>query len=225
MIGWWELAGVDVTVDDAPRHWLRTPASAVKPIETAPVQPPPAVAPATLEVLSNWLESPDNLAELGSVRLAAGGSTASGVMLITDMPDKDDLAAGSLLAGSAGRLFDGMLGAIGRDRESIYLAALAPGRPPTGKISATLEKELGAIARNHISLAKPRAVLAIGDATIRALTGMGLPAARGRIHDINLDGGNVPLIATFHPRFLLQQPSFKAEAWADLRMLMEILTK
>jgi DNA polymerase len=51
-----------------------------------------------------------------------------------------------------------------------------------------------------------------------------LAQARGSIHPINLEGGTTPLIATFHPRFLLQQPARKADAWADLRMLVEILT-
>jgi uracil-DNA glycosylase family 4 len=225
MLDWWQIAGVDVTVDDTPRQWLRAAQAPTPVAEALPAEAAVKTYPNTLEALSNWLISPDNLPELGSVRIAPSGSVAGGLMIMSDMPDKDDLTSGLLLAGSAGRLLDGMLGAIGRDRAAIYLTALAPGRPPTGKISATLEKELGEIARNHIALAKPRAVLMIGDATIRALTGMGLASARRRIHDINLATGNVPAIATFHPRFLLQQPTFKADVWADLRMLMEILTK
>ncbi len=225
MLSWWQLAGVDVMVDDSPRTWLRaptTPASA--PVET-PTAPSPAALPATLESLTNWLTSHETFPELGSVRLAPIGTVAGGLMLLTDMPDQEDLASGSLLTGAAGRLFDGMLGAIGRDRASAYLATLASGRPATGKISEKLEEELGRIARHHIALAAPRAVLMIGDATIRALTGMGLAPARGSIHAINLGDGTVPAVATFHPRFLLQHPALKADAWADLRMLMEILTK
>ncbi len=225
MLSWWQLAGVDVLVDDSPRTWLRAatiPASAS--VQT-PLAPSPAALPATLESLANWLSSHETFPELGSTRLAPIGTIAGGLMLLTDMPDQADLAAGSLLTGAAGRLLDGMLGAIGRDRASAYLATLAPGRPATGKISEKLEDELGRIARHHMALTRPRAVLMIGDATIRALTGMGLAPARGSIHGINLDGGTVPAVATFHPRFLLQHPALKADAWADLRMLMEILTK
>jgi DNA polymerase len=224
MLGWWQLAGVDVAVDDAPRQWLRAPAAPVAAkIAADPVASPEAL-PATLEALVAWLARPDIFPELGPHRIAPSGATASGLMLLTDMPDVEDSTAGPLVSGTAGRLFDAMLGAIGRDRASAYLAALAPGRPATGQFEGKLETGLGRIARHHIALVRPRAVLMLGDATIRALTGTGLAQARGSIHHINLDGGTVPAIATFHPRFLLQQPARKADAWADLRMLMEILT-
>lgn len=146
-------------------------------------------------------------------------------MLLTDMPDAEDMTAGTLISGTAGRLLDAMLGAIGRDRVATYLGALAPGRPATGRIDHGLEAELARLARHHVALARPRALLLLGDATIRAFTGMNLAQARGSIHSINLDGLTVAAVATFHPRFLLQQPARKADAWADLRMLMEILTK
>lgn len=225
MLSWWQLAGVDVTVDDTPRQWLRTASTP----ETAPVQtrtaPAPTALPATLEALTEWLASAETFPELGTIRLAPTGTTAGGLILLTDMPDQEDLATRTLIAGAAGRLIDGMLGAIGRDRASAYIATLAPGRPATGKIDEKLQEELGRIARHHIALARPRAVLMIGDATIRALTGMGLAPARGKIHPVNLADGTLPAVATFHPRFLLQHPALKADAWADLRMLMEILTK
>jgi len=224
MLGWWQLAGVDVTVDDAPRHWLRAPSVPIP----APDHTAPATAdslPATLEALTAWLGHPETLSELGSRRIAPAGSIASGLMVLADMPDMEDAAADQLVAGIAGRLLDAMLGAIGRDRESIYLAPFAPGRPASGQLGEKLENELGRIARHHIALARPRAVLLLGDATIRAMTGTGLVQARGSIHPINLDQAIVPMIASIHPRFLLQQPARKADAWTDLRMLMEILSK
>jgi len=224
VLSWWELAGVDVTVDDVPRQWLRAPQTLAPTSASTPAKTQPTALPATLEALADWLASPEILPELGSIRIAPSGSVQSGLMLLTDMPDKEDLSSGALLSGSAGRLLDGMLRATGLDRASIYLAPVAPGRPAAGKINEALEKELGRIARHHIALARPRAVLMLGDATTRAVSATGLAAARGTIHDINVDGGNVPAVATFHPRFLLQHPSLKADAWSDLRMLMEILT-
>jgi DNA polymerase len=223
MLSWWQLAGVDITVDDSPRQWLRAAATPVRDHAEPAVAPAPDTLPATLEALVSWLGSAETFPALGGQRPAPSGTVAGGLMLLTDMPDLEDAAAGTLVAGTPGRLLDAMLGAIGRDRASIYLAPLSPGRPATGRIEPALEGELGRIARHHIALARPRAVLLLGDATIRALTGVNLVQARGSIHPINLDGFNVPAIATFHPRFLLQQPACKADAWTDLRMLVEIL--
>jgi uracil-DNA glycosylase len=224
MLGWWQLAGVDVTVDDVPRQWLRAPPVPAPMPENAAHASGADLLPASLEALVAWLGRPETLPELGPRRIAPSGSIAGGLMLLTDMPDIEDVSSDTLIAGTAGRLLDAMLGAIGRDRTSAYLAALAPGRPATGKLDEKQETELGRIARHHVGLIRPRALLMLGDATIRALTGSGLAQARGSIHHINLDGGKVPAIATFHPRFLLQQPARKADAWADLRMLMEIMT-
>jgi DNA polymerase len=223
LVSWWQLAGVDVTVDDSPRQWLR--AAAAPPIAPSEARPDLVsdTLPITLEALVSWLSSAETFPALGADRPVPAGAVSGGLMLLTDMPDVEDASAGTLVAGTAGRLLDAMLGAIGRDRPSVYLASLAPGRPATGRIDATLEQELGRIARHHIALVRPRAVLMLGDATTRALTGVNLAQARGSIHPVNLDGGTVPSIATFHPRFLLQQPARKADAWADLRMLVEIL--
>lgn len=225
LVDWWQLAGVDVAVDESPRQWLRVATAPVRDLTATPSPPLPDTLPATLEAFVSWLTSAETLPTLGRDRPAPCGSVASGLMLFTDMPEAEDMADDGLVSGMAGRLLDAMLGAIGRDRAASYLAALAPGRPATGRIDAGLEAELTRIARHHVALARPRALLLLGDATVRAFTGMNLAQARGSIHPINLDGVTVPAVATFHPRFLLQQPARKADAWADLRMLMEILTK
>lgn len=217
---------MDVLVDDEPRGWLKGPLGTSQVDSLHPPQESGKDAkdlPATLELLTAWLGDSQNLPDLGSRRLASAGTTAAGLMLLTDMPDAEDYEAGMLVAGAAGRLFDAMLGAIGRDRASIYLASLAPGRPATGKIAPDMEQELARLARHHVALAAPRLLVMFGDATIRALTGMGLAQARGSIHAVNLNGRTVPAIATFHPRFLLLQPARKADAWVDLRLMMEAL--
>lgn len=225
MLSWWQLAGVDVTVDDAPRQWLRVRSASASVLPAEQTVPPPGTLPPTVEALVSWLSSVESFPALGDHRPAPSGAITSGLMLLADMPDAEDMVSGALVSGAAGRLLDAMLGAIGRDRAASYLAAFAPGRPPTGRIDPGLEGELSRVARHHVALIRPRALLLMGDATIRAFTGMNLAQARGSIHPINLDGLTVPAVATFHPRFLLQQPARKADAWADLRMLTEILTK
>ncbi len=216
-LSWWQLAGVDVVVDDAPRNWLLPIA---RPVPIAPADHAPALdqavsndIPETLEALTAWLSDPANLPELGPDRLAASGSTASGIMVLTDMPDPDEPRLAKLL--------DGMLSAIGQNRESVYLAHLAPARPPGGILDSRTEAELASIARRHVALAAPRMLLLMGDATTRALIGTGFAQARGKAHQLNLDGRDIVAIATFHPRFLIKQPARKADAWKDLRLMLE----
>jgi DNA polymerase len=53
------------------------------------------------------------------------------------------------------------------------------------------------------------------------MTGLALPAARGRLLPIEIGGARVNAVATYHPRYLLQRPAAKAGAWADLQRLVE----
>ncbi len=135
---------------------------------------------------------------------------------------RDD--AGTLLGGAAGRLFDRMLAAIGHSRTSIHLVPLCAKRPMTGRIAPDIEERLGEIARHHIALAGPKRVLLLGNAPSRALLGADVAPARESLRVVNLTGGSkavtVEAVASFHPRFLLERPAQKADAWRDLQLLI-----
>jgi len=142
-------------------------------------------------------------------------------MIMTDMPAAEDCGTGTLLAGETGRLFDRMLAAIGRDRNSIYLASLSCLRSPDGRFTSETAKECARLALHHIGLAAPRVLLLFGDACSKALLGLPMAQARGRWHEIATHSGPIRTIVTLPPSYLLAQPSAKALAWADLQLLME----
>jgi len=210
-LDWWREAGVDTLVEEEPRDWLH---SAPKPDIIAPRQAVADTLPTTLAAFHAWWRETDTLPGAPASRLMPAGEPSSGLMLLTDMPD----AADTLFPTELGRLFDRMMGAIGRDRGSIYLAAMAG--VPVG--ARGLEDEaLVRTAKHHVALAAPRLLLLLGEAPSRAILGLGFAEARGRIHEFNHEGATVRAIATFHPRFLFQRPALKAAAWTDLRMLIE----
>jgi len=224
---WWRDAGVDCEIDDAPRDWFAraTPAPVAEAlpgvVREADPTPAPVVLPATLEEFSAWRTSaaaPE--AAWPGKPLGTQGDPASGLMIVTDMPDREDDAAGQLLAGQAGTLFDRMLAAIDRDRASIYLAPLAIKRPTAGRVTDDTAQALEALLRHHLALAKPKRLLLLGNAASRAITGMDVTQARGSLRSINHDGGTVAVVASYHPRFLLERPAAKADAWKDLRILI-----
>jgi len=142
-------------------------------------------------------------------------------MMITDMPAAEDCAAGALISGEAGALFERMLAAIGRDRNSIYLASLACFRSPDGRFTAPAATRCATLARHHIGLVAPKALLLMGDAPAKALTGLGMMSARGRWHMIETHAGPIPALVSFPPSYLLGLPTAKAAAWADLQLLMQ----
>lgn len=231
LLQWWSDAGVDVMIDEAPRDWLR-PKPAPEPVIAAvaeagtrafaPAEPAPAL-PDQLPLFRAWLAKSDRvpLATPSAPRVCPSGDPASGLMILTDMPTGEDCASGTLLSGEAGRLFDRMLAAIGRSRETIYLAALSCLRSPDGRLATPVAKSCADLARHHVGLARPRALLLLGDAVSKALLGLSMAQARGKWHEIPVYGGTVRAIVTLPPDYLLKQPMAKSHAWADLQMLID----
>lgn len=230
-IDWWREAGVDTIVADAPRGWLSTPKSPQPKIAKAgPAKksaPQPAdygPMPGDIAEFRQWLHDATSSQGAGNP-VDCIGDPASGLMILVDMPEQGDGDAGQLLSGDAGLLFDRMLAAIGRDRASIYLAPMTPSRPIGGSFDESQREFLAKSARHHIALAAPKQLLCMGDEPSRVFCGSNLNEARGSQHNFNHDGGSVTAIATFHPRFLLQQPKLKAQSWKDFQMLIEGMTE
>jgi DNA polymerase len=229
VLRWWSDAGVDVLVADAPRDWLRpapSPAPAAPLPEPTPVlapQEPADELPGQLDMFRAYLASSDRLsfAAPSAPRVCPSGDPASGLMIVADMPSAEDCGTGTLISGEAGRLFDRMLAAIGRDRASVYLAALSCLRSPDGRLASDSAKSCANLARHHIGLAAPKAVLLLGDACAKAMLGLPMAQARGRWHEIATHSGPVKALVTIPPSTLLTLPAAKAHAWADLQMLIE----
>lgn len=214
---WWRDAGVDVLVEDAPRDWLAAPAPVAVPVRAAVAS---ETMPGTLAAFLDWRvgsDMPD--ASWTGASIAACGPDDADLMILSDCPDRDD--DGALLSGgAAGTLFVRMLAAIGMAREDVHLAATCWRRPTAGRLPSEAEARLGAIARHHVALVAPARLLLFGENTTRAVLGIHLAEARGRLHFINHSRGKVRVVASHHPRYLLQKPACKAESWSDLRMLM-----
>ena len=224
LVRWWRDAGVDTLVDDAPRDWLARPARpVVQAIEQPAQRESSAGLPDSLEAMLAWRhESPDvPEAHWGGIRILPAGDRKADLMILTDLPEPGDAAAGVLMAGELGELFDKMLVAIGRDRSSIWLAPLATVRPVGGRMARDVVQRLVEIARRHISIVAPKRLLLMGDGPNRALIGPDWQARRGSLHSINLGEVSVETVATFHPRLLLERPAYKAQAWKDLQLLMK----
>lgn len=224
-LGWWDLAGVDCAVSEAPVNWLRAPQASSLPQNPRPDPLPsagrtlPEDFPAFLAWLSTDADQPE--AAWPGPRIMPSGAEGAALMVLCDTPDADDLATGHLLSGAPGTLFDAILGALGMKRESVHVASLATARPPGGIIG---EKDMARLAervRHHVMLARPERLLVLGERTSRVLTAAKLLSSDGGLRQFNHQGGTVSAVATFHPRLLLRQPAAKAEAWRILQLLIE----
>ena len=215
IIDWWRNAGVEVAVGESPRAWL----AGAAPAQPEPAKPAsPTEKPANLAEFQAWLASASGLPmdRPGAVRVSPQGGEGARIMLLSDLPAREDAAEGQPIGGEAWALTNRMLAAIGLSPAEAYVASLSGFHVPGARIGREELDSCGAIARDHVRLAKPERLLLFGDAPARAFLGEPLARARGRVHRIE----GVRTVATFHPRWLLQRPSDKALAWRDLLLLM-----
>lgn len=241
---WWSLAGVDVLVGEAPAGWLDVPAAndaAAKPKASPIAGPEPAPLPAALQrpeapaeagakgpvalpdawdEFQSWLASNPDVpgSQWDARRVLPVGKAEAPLMLLAAWPEVDDQRDGELFAGPAGQLLDAMLRAIGMARTDCYLASLAITRPPGGRIDDKDAAELERLLWHHLRLARPARLLLVGSDIVRMAAKMSLPDARGRLLDINQEGGKMETVAVAHPAMLLVRPTQKAAAWDSLKL-------
>ena len=151
----------------------------------------------------------------------ADGNPAGRLMVIGEAPGSDEDRQGLPFVGVSGKLLDLMLESIGYTRENAYITNVVPWRPP-GNRTPTPE-EVGMcmpFLMRHIELVKPEVILTVGGLSAKTLLNRteGITRLRGRWEELTLPGlaAPVPIIATFHPAYLLRSPQQKRFAWRDL---------
>jgi uracil-DNA glycosylase len=214
-LDWWRDAGVDTPVGDAPRNWFDAP-PAPAPMIAAPPPAPTAARrlPDTLPAFLAWRLGPDAPDASRGAPVAPEGPGDAAMMVVVDCPE-----GAALLDDDASRLFDRMLAAIGLARSAVHLAALTPTRPLAGRVVPEVVSTLAPLLRHHVALVRPRVVLSLNQAASRALIGTDVSPPGRNLHPVNLESGIVQVVASLHPRFLLEHPAQKAAAWRDLLLL------
>ena len=137
-------------------------------------------------------------------------------LLVGEAPGAEEDARGEPFVGQAGKLLDGMLAGIDLKRgENVYIANVLKCRPPGNRNPEHAEVEQCApLLLRQVELLRPRLILALGRFACQTLlaTDASIASLRGRVHRYQ----GVPLIATYHPAYLLRNLPDKAKAWEDL---------
>jgi uracil-DNA glycosylase family 4 len=144
------------------------------------------------------------------------GDSEADWLFVGEAPGAEEDAKGEPFVGQAGRLLDNMLAALGMSRENnVYIANVLKCRPPGNR---TPEPAEAAACRPYlerqVALLRPRLIVALGRSAAVQLLNVDAPIAtlRGRVHRY----GDIPLIVTYHPAYLLRNLPDKAKAWEDL---------
>jgi len=219
-IGWWADAGVDTVLAETPFDWLGT----ARPAKSASAPEPRAPElPESHAAFVDWLGTARFPGvTVGHRRIAPAGDPSSALMILADFPQGEDIDARTHFSGPLATLFDRMLATLGHTRDSVYIATLAPWRPTTSRLPDDVMAALTPVARHHLELVRPKRLWLMGSAASRAILGIDDAAAKGKLHQINLDGAIVHVIATAHPRLFEGSKARKAAAWTEMQRLIGI---
>jgi DNA polymerase len=142
-------------------------------------------------------------------------------LIIGEAPGADEDERGEPFVGRAGQLLTAMLFALGLSRESVYIANVLKCRPPDNR--APLPEERSACTpflQQQIALIRPKVILAVGATAAQYLLNTETPIGKLRGQRWLYQG--IPLIATYHPAYLLRRPTEKRKAWQDLQLAQNI---
>lgn len=150
------------------------------------------------------------------------GNPDANWMIIGEAPGAEEDRRGEPFVGRAGKLLDEMLRAIGQGRGSVFIANILKCRPPNNRDPKVEEAAAcrGYLER-QIQLVEPKIILAVGRIAAQNLLGTDAPVGRlrGKRHSL----GDVPLVVTYHPAYLLRSPSQKRKVWDDLCLARSIV--
>ncbi|HEY6214314.1 MAG TPA: uracil-DNA glycosylase [Vicinamibacterales bacterium] len=160
---------------------------------------------------------------MGRTQIVFGvGNPEADLMFVGEAPGADEDVQGFPFVGRAGQLLTKIIEAIGLKREDVYIANVIKCRPPGNRNPEPDEVETcEPFLFRQIDVIKPKVVVALGTFAARALLRTLDPISRlrGRVYDYR----GAKLIPTFHPAYLLRNPSSKREVWEDMKLVRKLL--
>lgn len=160
-----------------------------------------------------WLNEP---------ALSVGGSAQRAAPVGPDQPDLMIMAAVPSLASNHPILDDAEAALMAKfhaaarlpEQNSLY-AALVPQRLEAPDFAMLRAQGFGRLARHLVALARPRALLVLGNDVTLTLHDHNPPNSPANLRDFNHEGLTIPMMTGFALRALLRQPALKAKFWSD----------
>ena len=154
------------------------------------------------------------------------GSESADWMIIGEAPGAEEDRRGEPFVGRAGKLLDEMLRSVGLARDAVFIANMLKCRPPQNRDPAVDE---AAACRSYldrqIALLAPKLILAVGRIAAQHLLETDAPLGRLRGQKHYLNNGQLPVVVTYHPAYLLRSPTQKRKAWQDLCLARQIVNE
>jgi DNA polymerase len=152
------------------------------------------------------------------------GNRRARLMFVGEAPGADEDASGRPFVGRAGQLLNKIIEAIGLKREDILIGNVNRCRPPGNRTPTTEEaRTCKPFLLREINIARPDVIVVLGNTAMKNLldTKEGITRLRGQFQDYR----GIKVMPTFHPAYLLRDPSKKREVWDDMKKVRDYLNQ
>jgi DNA polymerase len=166
-----------------------------------------------------------NKCQLGKLRTNAvfgEGNRNTDLMFIGEGPGFDEDRTGLPFVGKAGELLTKIINAIGLSRDDVFIANIIKCRPPGNRDPLPEEIEsCRPFIDKQIELIKPKVICTLGRYSTQTLlnTTQGITKIRGQFANFN----GIKVMPTYHPAYLLRNPSAKKDVWQDVQAIRDYL--
>ena len=163
------------------------------------------------------------LCTLGRSRIVFGvGNPKARLMFVGEAPGEEEDKRGEPFVGKAGQLLTKIIEAIGLTREQVYIANIIKCRPPNNRNPEPDEiAQCEPFLFRQVDVIKPKVIVPLGKFAAQSLLKTTDPITRLRGQLFKYRGS--ACIPTFHPAYLLRNPSSKREVWEDMKKVRSIL--
>jgi DNA polymerase len=152
------------------------------------------------------------------------GHAQARLMFVGEAPGADEDASGRPFVGRAGQLLNKIIEAIGLRREEVLIGNVNRCRPPGNRQPTTEEaKTCKPFLLRDIAAVRPEVIVVLGNTAMKNLldTKEGITKLRGHFQDYN----GIKVMPTFHPAYLLRDPTKKRETWDDMKKVRDYLNQ
>ncbi|WP_428356355.1 uracil-DNA glycosylase [Methyloprofundus sp.] len=157
------------------------------------------------------------------VVIGAGNQQAD-YMWITEAPSEEDDQQGLPFADHSAELFTEMLRAMQLSREQVYITHIVKCRPAEDRDPKTQELEAcNAFLQRQIALVQPKLLIAVGRIAAHKLLQSKAPLAE--LRGVEHHHAGIPLIAMYHPAYLLRSLTEKSKVWQDMQRALTLFEK
>lgn len=152
------------------------------------------------------------------------GNQNADIMFIGEGPGELEDESGRVFVGRSGELLTRIIeNVLLLRREDVYIANIVMCRPPANRAPSDEEvAKCKPFLIKQIEIVKPKIIIALGATSYSYLTG-DMSGKISRVRGEMIKFGTSKLMPTFHPSYLLRNPSAKKEVMSDMLKVKAIL--